>query len=151
QRRRPVRVTRVAPVRKRFAHPLRRACLDRLHDRGPARRRRSPHCRRTSARARSHARRPALVVLPRRVRALRRVSVVADAARILLGFVFLASGVLKVRNRDWPPLARQFGTPGWLVPVLPWAELAIGALLVADIAPPWMALVALVVLLLFTA
>src|SRR5689334_15184836 len=57
---------------------------------------------------------------------------------------------MKVRDRSWPAAAAAFGAPRPLVPVLPWAELVLGGLLVAQVGGPWVPLVALVVLLVFT-
>lgn len=60
------------------------------------------------------------------------VSTLVFAARVVLGAVFVASGALKVRDPAWPTSARAFGAPAWSVPVLPWAELAVGALVAAQ-------------------
>ena len=76
---------------------------------------------------------------------------IAAVARVVVGLVFLVSGALKVRNKEWPAAAAQFGTPRVLVPVLPWAEIVLGALLVAQLGGRWVALAALVLLLGFTA
>ena len=71
--------------------------------------------------------------------------------RIAVGLVLLLSGTGKLRQPAWPATARVFGTPGPLIPVLPWTELVLGALLVAQIGGPWTALAALALLAAFTA
>ena len=63
-------------------------------------------------------------------------------ARIAVGVVLLAAGAAKLRQPAWPVTAAAFGAPSWLVPVLPWAELGIGALLAAGVGHPWTALAA---------
>ena len=70
------------------------------------------------------------------------------AARIVLGGVFVAAGLLKVRDPAWPAAAREFGAPSWTVPALPWIEIAIGALVGAQLR--WAAGAALALLLAFT-
>jgi uncharacterized membrane protein YphA (DoxX/SURF4 family) len=77
--------------------------------------------------------------------------VIAVVARIAVGLVFLVSGSLKLRDREWPQAAARFGTPRLLVPVVPWAEVVVGALLVAQVGGTWTAWTALVLLLGFTA
>lgn len=62
-------------------------------------------------------------------------------ARIAVGVVLLVAGVAKVCQPAWPATAKAFGAPAWLVPVLPWGEVVLGALLVAGIGLPWTALV----------
>lgn len=63
-------------------------------------------------------------------------------ARIAVGVVLLVAGAAKLRQPAWPATAAAFGAPAWLVPVLPWAELVLGALLVAGVGLPWTALAA---------
>ncbi|HSP30290.1 MAG TPA: MauE/DoxX family redox-associated membrane protein [Ilumatobacteraceae bacterium] len=72
-------------------------------------------------------------------------------ASILLGLVFLVSGGSKLAaGPAWPEQARGLGAPAAVVPVLPWLELVLGALLVVQLAPIVAASVALVVLGAFT-
>ena len=71
------------------------------------------------------------------------------AARVVLGGVFVASGLLKLRDPRWPAAAREFGAPAPAVPVLPWAEIVVGALVGAQLR--WAAAAALALLLVFTA
>ncbi len=80
------------------------------------------------------------------------MSAVGLAASIVLGFVFLVSGGSKIAaGPAWPEQARGLGAPAIVVPVLPWAEIVLGAILVMQLAPIPAAAVALVVLLAFTA
>jgi len=80
------------------------------------------------------------------------MSAVGLVASILLGFVFLISGGSKIAaGPAWPEEARGLGAPPILVPVLPWAEIVLGAVLVMQLAPVIAAAVAVVVLVAFTA
>ncbi|HEX2063289.1 MAG TPA: MauE/DoxX family redox-associated membrane protein [Acidimicrobiales bacterium] len=72
------------------------------------------------------------------------------AARIALGLVLMWAGTAKLVQPAWPATAASFGAPSWLIPVLPWAELVLGSLLVPGVGLPWTALVALVLLATFT-
>lgn len=63
-------------------------------------------------------------------------------ARIAVGVVLLVAGVAKLCQPAWPATATAFGAPAWLVPVLPWVEILLGALLVSGVGLPWTALVA---------
>ena len=47
--------------------------------------------------------------------------------------------------------AAAFGTPAWAIPVLPWFELVLGAVLISGLARPVAAALAAAVLLAFTA
>lgn len=72
-------------------------------------------------------------------------------ARVALGGVFLVSGALKSSDRDrWRRQARDLVVPDPVASMLPWAEVALGAVLVAGVAAPWPAIVAAVVLLAFS-
>jgi uncharacterized membrane protein YphA (DoxX/SURF4 family) len=77
--------------------------------------------------------------------------VISALARVVVGAVFLVSGTLKLRQPAWRATAPEFGTPRWLVPVLPAAEIGLGALLVAQLGGRWVPLAALILLLAFTA
>jgi uncharacterized membrane protein YphA (DoxX/SURF4 family) len=73
-------------------------------------------------------------------------------ASILLGLVFVVSGGSKIAaGPEWPKQARALGAPRSVVAVLPWLEIALGAVLVTQLAPVAAAVVALVVLVAFTA
>lgn len=70
---------------------------------------------------------------------------------IALGLVMCAAGASKIRmGRAWIEQGRQLGAPAAVLPVVPWIEIVIGALLIAQIATAAVAIVALVILQLFT-
>jgi len=74
------------------------------------------------------------------------------AASILLGLAFLVAGGSKLAaGPSWPEQARGLGAPSVVVPVLPWFELVLGAVLVVQVAPVVAAAVALGLLAAFTA
>ena len=80
------------------------------------------------------------------------MAAVGLVASILLGFVFLVSGASKIAaGPAWPEQARGLGAPSFVVPVLPWFEIVLGAVLVMQVVPVLAAVTALVVLALFTA
>ena len=55
-------------------------------------------------------------------------------ARVTVGLVLLVAGALKLTaGRRWRTQAQAFGTPALLVPLVPVAELVIGALLVPGV------------------
>mgnify|MGYP001813362816 FL=1 len=73
---------------------------------------------------------------------------VALVAGVLLGVAFLFAGGSKVAAGDsWPQQASDLGAPRWVVPILPWVEIVLGAALVTQIArrPAAVAAVALLV------
>jgi uncharacterized membrane protein YphA (DoxX/SURF4 family) len=72
-------------------------------------------------------------------------------ARALVGLVLLAAGALKARDRTWPDAAQRFGLPRAAAITLPWLEVVVGALLVAQFGGRLTALAALVLLVAFTA
>jgi uncharacterized membrane protein YphA (DoxX/SURF4 family) len=72
-------------------------------------------------------------------------------ASVILGAVFIVSGVTKLAaTQQWRAQAADLGVPGLVVGGLPYAELGLGALLVAQIARRPVAIVAGVVLMAFT-
>ena len=80
------------------------------------------------------------------------MAAVGLVASFLLGFVFLVSGATKIAaGPAWPEQARGLGAPSFVVPVLPWFEIVLGAVLVMQVVPVLAAVTALVVLVLFTA
>jgi uncharacterized membrane protein YphA (DoxX/SURF4 family) len=80
------------------------------------------------------------------------MSVVAVIAAIVLGAAFVVAGGSKLAaGRAWPAQAAGMGVPAWLAAPVPWVGLTIGALLVVQIARPWPAVAALVLLVAFTA
>jgi uncharacterized membrane protein YphA (DoxX/SURF4 family) len=76
--------------------------------------------------------------------------VVVVIARVVVGLILLISGSAKLRNPNWPATARTFGTPTPLIPIIPWTELVLGALLMAQIGGAWVAVAALALLAAFT-
>jgi uncharacterized membrane protein YphA (DoxX/SURF4 family) len=79
------------------------------------------------------------------------MSAVGLVASILLGLVFLVSGGSKLAaGAAWPEQARGLGAPSFVVPVLPWFELVLGAVLVVQLVPTLAAAMALLVLVGFT-
>jgi uncharacterized membrane protein YphA (DoxX/SURF4 family) len=79
------------------------------------------------------------------------MSAVGVVASILLGLVFLVSGSSKVAaGPAWPEQARGLGAPEAVVPVLPWVEIALGAVLVMQLGEPIAVVIAFVLLAAFT-
>lgn len=72
-------------------------------------------------------------------------------AAVVLGIVFLASGALKMRDEQWPAAARELGAPPLLVPLVAPVELVVGAFLIVDLWRRQAAIVAIVLLVIFTA
>lgn len=76
----------------------------------------------------------------------------AVAASIIVGAAFLLAGGAKLAaGKAWPAQARALGAPAAVAPVVPWFEIVLGALLCAQIARTVAALVAVAVLLVFSA
>ena len=72
-------------------------------------------------------------------------------AGVLLGAVLLLSGGAKLAaGARWPAQAAALGAPAVAVPVVPWIELGLGALLVTGVARPVVALAAAALLAAFT-
>jgi len=75
------------------------------------------------------------------------VSWLAAAAAVVVGIVFVVAGASKLAAGPvWHASARDLGAPGWAVPIVPWAELVVGSLLVVRLAQPWPAIAAIVML-----
>lgn len=69
-----------------------------------------------------------------------------------LGLVFLVSGGSKIAaGPAWPQEARGMGAPAIVVPVLPWLEIVLGAVLAMQLAPLVAGIAALTLLVVFTA
>ena len=80
------------------------------------------------------------------------MSTLGIVASVLLGVAFLVAGGSKIAAGDsWPEQARGLGAPQFVIPVLPWFEIVLGAVLVVQVARVAAAVVALVLLLMFTA
>ncbi len=76
----------------------------------------------------------------------------AFAAGLVLGIAFLAAGAAKIAAGPlWAQQAQAIGAPQVAVAVVPPLEIVIGALLCTRVAPAIVAVIALVVLTLFTA
>ncbi len=76
---------------------------------------------------------------------------VAAVAGFVLGAVLLVSGALKLAaGPQWAAQAAAIGAPALAVPVVPWVELALGALLVAGVERTAVALLAAAMLTVFT-
>lgn len=75
----------------------------------------------------------------------------ATIASVLLGIAFLVAGGSKLAaGPSWPEQARGLGAPAVVVPALPWIELALGAVLVVQLAPAAAGTLSLVLLGAFT-
>lgn len=73
------------------------------------------------------------------------------ALSIVLGAVFVAAGVSKVvAGASWRAQAGALGAPRSVAAVLPFVEIALGAMAVAQLARRWVALALLGLLLAFT-
>lgn len=73
------------------------------------------------------------------------------AAGILVGAVMCVAGASKIAMaRTWPDQARAMGAPAFVIPVVPWIEILLGAALVARLAPVVSGAAAIVVLMAFT-
>ncbi len=80
------------------------------------------------------------------------MDIAALVASIVVGVAFLVAGGSKIAaGPSWPAQARGLGAPGWTIPIVPWVEIAVGALLIVQAAKPWPAVAALVLLVVFTA
>jgi hypothetical protein len=76
---------------------------------------------------------------------------VAAVAGFVLGGVLLVSGALKLAaGPQWAAQAAAVGAPAIAVPVVPWVELALGALLVAGVERTVVGLLAAALLTVFT-
>ena len=79
------------------------------------------------------------------------MDVVSFVASVLLGIAFVVAGASKLASGvAWPAQAIALGAPFFVVRYVPWAELAIGATLIAQVGEPVPAYCAIVMLLLFS-
>jgi uncharacterized membrane protein YphA (DoxX/SURF4 family) len=70
---------------------------------------------------------------------------------VILGAAFLLAGGSKLAARDaWPAQARGLHAPEAVIPVVPWWELLLGALLVVQVGRPVVAALALATMIVFT-
>lgn len=80
------------------------------------------------------------------------MTVAGLVASVALGLVFLVSGGSKIAaGPAWPQEASEMGAPTFSVPVLPWIEVVLGAVLVMQLAPLVAGVAALSMLVVFTA
>ena len=76
---------------------------------------------------------------------------VGTIAAVVVGAAFIAAGVFKLMDGDaWPKQAADMGVGRPIALVVPWVELAIGAVLLVQLLEPWAALAAIVLLVAFT-
>ena len=79
------------------------------------------------------------------------MDVVAIVASVALGLVFVAAGVLKlVEGPAWLKQAADMEVSRSVAVVVPYVEIVVGVLLVAQLFRPWPAVVAIGMLLVFT-
>lgn len=72
-------------------------------------------------------------------------------AAVVVGIVFLVAGGSKIAaGPEWPVQARGLGAPAFVIPVVPWVEILIGAVLVVQVARRPAAAAAIVMLAVFT-
>ncbi len=67
-----------------------------------------------------------------------------------MGTVLLLAGAFKLGQRAWPTAASEFGAPRWVIGGLPWLELVLGGLLMAQVGGRWTAAAAAALLAVFT-
>jgi uncharacterized membrane protein YphA (DoxX/SURF4 family) len=73
------------------------------------------------------------------------------AASVVVGVVFLVAGASKIAaGPEWPVQARGLGAPAVTIPLVPWIEVAIGAVLVVQVARQPAAFAATAMLVVFT-
>ncbi len=72
-------------------------------------------------------------------------------ASVILGGVMCVAGGSKIAmGNRWPVEAQALGAPKAIAPIVPWCEVALGALLIVQIAPEIVGLLALGMLVIFT-
>lgn len=79
------------------------------------------------------------------------MTTVGIVASVVLGAILALAGGSKLRlGRVWNAQAADLGAPAWIAPFVPWVELVVGALLIAQVGRVVVALVAIVILVSFT-
>jgi uncharacterized membrane protein YphA (DoxX/SURF4 family) len=74
-----------------------------------------------------------------------------DLARVALGVALVVAAVAKVvAGAAWVDQAANVGVPRLIAVCLPWVELAVGSAVVAGVAEPWPAAIAVALLAVFT-
>jgi uncharacterized membrane protein YphA (DoxX/SURF4 family) len=77
--------------------------------------------------------------------------VIGTVAAVIVGVAFVVAGASKLAAGDqWPAQARALGAPESAITPLPWVELGVGALLVAQVARRAVAVLAVALLIAFT-
>jgi small-conductance mechanosensitive channel len=72
-------------------------------------------------------------------------------ASVILGGVMCIAGGSKIAMGErWPVEAQALGAPKAIAPIVPWIEIALGALLIVQIAPEVVGSLALGILVIFT-
>lgn len=72
-------------------------------------------------------------------------------ASVILGGVMCIAGGSKVAmGKRWPVEAESFGAPKAIAPIVPWIEIALGALLIVQLKPEVVGSLSLVLLVTFT-
>jgi hypothetical protein len=72
-------------------------------------------------------------------------------ASVILGGVMCVAGGSKIAmGHRWPVEAQALGAPKAIAPIVPWCEIALGALMIVQIAPEIVGLLALGMLVIFT-
>lgn len=72
-------------------------------------------------------------------------------AAITVGLVLVAAGAFKlIDGPGWPRTAGDLGVPSELAQLVPFVEIALGAALAAQLVPPWPAVAAIALLVVFT-
>ncbi|MEM9514852.1 MAG: MauE/DoxX family redox-associated membrane protein [Actinomycetota bacterium] len=80
------------------------------------------------------------------------MDVLAVVASTVLGVVFIVAGASKIATRErWVRQSAALGVPAPIAVVVPWLELVLGAALLVRIAPVAASVVAIAVLIAFTA
>ena len=80
------------------------------------------------------------------------MDIVAPIAAIVVGLAFVVAGGSKIAaGGAWPMQARGLGAPAWAIPIVPWIELVVGAVLVVQLARRPAAIAAIGLLIVFTA
>jgi uncharacterized membrane protein YphA (DoxX/SURF4 family) len=79
------------------------------------------------------------------------MGVIGVLASELLGAVFVVAGASKVASGpQWRAHAVGMGTPRWMIPLVPWWEMGVGALSIVSVWSPGPAIAALATLVVFT-
>lgn len=79
------------------------------------------------------------------------MSAAATVAAVVVGLAFVVAGGSKLAAREqWAVQAADLGAPRWVVPLLPWTELIVGAALVTQLARRAAAVATIVLLVAFT-